>query len=104
MKLAGSSPASFGKLSLSVCGAAYLKGQHERDQIVSLRGSQRIEVISRSGGLAGVELDGVEDRNGQTIVHQPVAGANAPQRRSANHVSCALPCVLDNTIARADVV
>src|ERR1041385_6262112 len=51
-----------------------------------------------------MKLDRIEDRNIQTFVHQPVASANAPQRRSAHHVGRTLPGILNNAIASADVV
>src|SRR5689334_5822059 len=51
-----------------------------------------------------MELDRVEDRDVQTLVHEPVAGADAPQRRCAHHVGRTLPSVLNDSISSADVM
>src|SRR5690349_2011989 len=51
-----------------------------------------------------MKLNRIEDRDVQTFVHQPVAAADAPQRCGAQHVGRTLPGVLNDAIARADVV
>ena len=51
-----------------------------------------------------MQLDRIEYRDVQTFVHQPVAGANAPEWRRTQHVGCSLTGILDNAVAGADVV
>src|SRR5215510_5524783 len=49
-------------------------------------------------------LDRIVEGERQPVVHQLGTRADAPQRRSSQHVPCACAAVLDDPIARSDVV
>jgi len=51
-----------------------------------------------------VKLNRIEDRDVQTFVHKSVARANPPEWSCAHLICRTLARVLDNAIARADVV
>src|SRR6185436_18943322 len=74
------------------------------NEIVSLRGSQSIEIVTSSRCLTSVQLNRIENSDVQTFMHQPVAGTNAPQRWRAQLVGRGLTSVLHNAISSANIV
>src|SRR5947209_20166081 len=81
-----------------------LQRLQERDQLVLLRGAERLVIIDYSGGFAAVTQDSFVASEGRIIVHQTVTSPQSPQRSSAQLVGRCLSAVLHNAIARSYIV
>src|SRR5262245_66554653 len=82
-----------------------LERQQEIDDVRPRCGRQSVEVVSRDRATnTRVALDRIVEGERQPVVHQLRTRADAPQRRSSQHVPCACAAVLDDPVARPDVV
>src|SRR5262245_21730904 len=85
--------------------ATSLERIQKRHEVGPLSRVQLVELVSSNRAAdAGVALYRIVDSTRQPVVHQLGARAEAPQRRSSHHVPRACPAVLDNPVARPDVV
>src|SRR5262247_4748003 len=77
----------------------------KRHEVCPLGGVQLVELVSYERAAdAGVTLYRIVDSARQPVVHQLGARAEAPQRRSSHHVPRSRAAVLDDPVARPDVV
>src|ERR1044072_8410995 len=101
--------------NLSVQSSCALQRFKEHDELPLLLLRQELEGGSDRGGLALVAQDGLPEGEGPraavrrrarraAVVHQTRPCAHAPERRGAYLQARCLPTVLDDAIARADVV
>src|SRR5207249_6587652 len=81
-----------------------LERVEEEDELVLLRVAERAVVVDHGSGLAAMPEDGLVAVERGAVVHQPVAVPHSRERRGADLVARALPAVLDDAIAGADVV
>src|SRR5262245_13245033 len=82
-----------------------LERQQERDDVRPRGGRQSVEGVSRERATGPrVALDRIVEGGRQPVVHQLGTRADAPERRSAQHVPRACSAVLDDPVARPDVV
>ena len=84
-----------------------LEGIEERKHEIPLLVRQRVVTIAHAGGLVAVALDRFLFRERQSVVHQPVARPQRPQRRRADQIpGCRVlgSGQYGNAVARGDVV
>src|SRR5215510_16185509 len=85
--------------------ATSLERIQKRHEVGPLGGVQLVELVPYERPAdAGVTLDRIIDSARQPVVHQLGARAEAPQRGSSHHVPRSRAAVLDDTVARPDVV
>src|SRR3954451_6052456 len=81
-----------------------LQRLQEGDQLITLCGAQRAIVVDYARRLARVTQDRFVEGQCLSIVHVAIVCAAAPQWRGAQLVARRLPAVLDDAVARADVM
>src|SRR5258707_7546032 len=84
--------------------SSQLQRIQEGDQLVSLLIGEKFESPSGIGPFSVVTLDRVGARRREAIMHQAIASPHTPERRGAHFVGGVLGTVLDDSIARAEVV
>ena len=85
--------------------ATSLERIQKRHEVGPLSRVQLVELISyKRAADASVTLYRIVDSTRQPVMHQLGARAEAPQRRSSHHVPRACAAVLDDPVARPDVV
>src|SRR6266498_2329683 len=100
-------------ISYAICRIKYgiwhmatpLERIQKRDEIRLLEGIQLVKAVSRERAAdTSVALDRIVEAERQSVMHQLGPRTDAPERSSSHHVPGASAAVLDDAVARPDVV